>query len=59
MTYVFPDDSYAFTRAQTEALLGAPLSALRDGTAMHDRVQARLDDADFVASFYAQTQTEN
>ncbi len=59
VTYVFPDASYAFTRAQTEALLGAPLSALRDGTAMHDRVQARLDDADFVASFYAQPQTEN
>ena len=59
VTYVFPDGSYAFTRAQVEALLGAPLSALRDGTAMHDRVQARLDDADFVASFYAQTQSES
>lgn len=58
VTYAFSDGSYAFTRAQMEALLGAPLSALRDGTAMHDRVQARLDDADFVASFYAQAQPE-
>lgn len=58
VTYAFSDGSYAFTRAQMEALLGAPLSALRDGTAMHDRVQARLDDADFVALFYAQAQPE-
>ena len=54
--YEFSDGSYVFTRAQMEAVLGAPLSALRDGTAMHDRVQARLEDADFVAAFYAQTQ---
>ena len=40
-------------------MLGAPLSALRDGTAMHDQAQARLDDADFVASFYAQTQPKS
>ena len=40
-------------------MLGAPLSALRDGTAMHDQAQARLDDADFVALFYAQPQPEN
>lgn len=40
------------------AVLGAPLSALRDGAAMHDRVQAQLEDAEFVASFYAQTQLE-
>lgn len=59
VTYAFSDGSYAFTRAQMEAVLGAPLSALRDGTAMHDRVRARLDDADFVASFYAQTQSES
>lgn len=54
--YEFSDGSYVFTRAQMEAVLGAPLSALRDGTAMHDRVQARLEDADFVVAFYAQTQ---
>lgn len=40
-------------------MLGAPLPALRGGTAMHDRVQARLDDADFVALFYAQPQPES
>lgn len=57
--YEFSDGSYAFTRAQMEAVLGAPLSALRDGSAMHDQVQARLDDADFVASFYAQTQPKS
>ena len=56
--YEFSDGSYAFTRAQMEAVLGAPLSALCDGAAMHDRVQARLEDAEFVASFYAQTQPE-
>lgn len=56
--YEFSDGSYAFTRAQMEAALGAPLSELRDGAAMHDRVQARLGDVEFVASFYAQTQPE-
>lgn len=56
--YEFSDGSYAFTRAQMEAVLGAPLSELHDGAAMHDRVQARLEDAEFVASFYAQTQPE-
>ena len=56
--YEFSDGSYVFTRAQMEAVLGVPLSALRDGAAMHDRVQARLEDAEFVASFYAQTQPE-
>ena len=29
---------------------------VRDGAAMHDQVQAQLEDTEFVASFYAQTQ---
>lgn len=57
VTYVFSDGSYVFTRTQMETLLGAPLSALRGGTAMRDQVQARLEDADFVAAFFAQTQS--
>lgn len=56
VTYTFSDGDYAFTRAQVEAVIGVPLSALCDGTAMYDRVQAQLEDADFVAAFYAQTQ---
>ena len=48
--YEFSDGSYAFTRTQMEAVLGAPLSELRGGTAMHDRVQARLGDAEFLAA---------
>ena len=38
-----------------EAVLGVPLSGLRDGAAMHDQVQAQLEDTEFVASFYVQT----
>ena len=56
--YEFTDGSYTFTRTQMETVLGAPLSALCDGAAMHDRVQARLEDAEFVASFYAQAKSE-
>lgn len=52
--YAFSDGSYAFTRTQMEAVLGAPLSELCGGAAMHDRVQARLDDAEFLAACCAQ-----
>lgn len=54
--YELTDGSYTFTRAQMEAVLGVPPSELRDGAAMHDQVQARLEDTEFVASFYVQTQ---
>lgn len=52
--YAFSDGGYVFTRAQMEAALGTPLSELCGGTAMHDRVQARLDDAEFLAACCAQ-----
>ena len=55
--YAFSDGSYTFTRAQMEAVLGVPLSGLRDGAAMHDQVQAQLEDTEFVASFYVLTQS--
>ena len=46
------DDASLCVRYQ--AALGAPLSELRGGTAMHDRVQARLGDAEFLAACCAQ-----
>lgn len=52
VTFVFPDESYAFTRSQVEAVLGAPLDDLLQKDAWKNQVQAKLLDSEFIQGFY-------
>lgn len=54
ITYQFTGDTYTFDRQQLEKIFGAPLSALLEEDVWSEKVQVRLNDADFVGQFYSE-----
>ncbi len=53
LTLEWEDGAYSFSRAQVEAILGAPLPSPLDKAVWKLRVQARLSDPAFLAQFFA------
>ena len=54
ITYAFSGDSYTFTRARLEEILGAPLSALLDKETWAAKVQDRISSESFCRQFFEQ-----
>lgn len=53
LTLEWEGGAYSFSRAQVEAILGAPLPSPLDKAVWKLRVQARLSDPAFLAQFFA------
>ncbi len=54
IAYEFSGDTFTFTRAAMEDYFGKGLSSLLDKEIWKEKIQSRLNDADFVSSFYGQ-----
>ena len=52
ITYEFSGNSYSFTRAQFENVFGNPLSSLLEKKTWSKKIQTKLNDINFVESFY-------
>ena len=54
ITYEFSGDTFTFTRVAMEDCFGKDLSSLLNKEIWKEKIQSRLNDADFVSSFYGQ-----